>query len=249
MTPDVVVDVGNTCVKWGRCAAGAVADVASLPPDDPAAWDQQLAAWGLGRSLAWAVASVHPARRDRLATWICGRDDRIAVVGDPALLPLRVLLPRPDQVGIDRLADAVAANERRPAGKPAVVVDAGSAVTVDWVDADGAFHGGAILPGLGLMAQTLHEHTALLPRVTPPRQPPPLPGTSTTPAIEAGIYYAVAGGIAALVRAYRVWSDADPVVFLTGGDAPALLPALGPGVVYWPEMTLEGIRRSAEALP
>ena len=249
MRPDVVVDVGNTAVKWGRVADGAVSEVAGLPPDDFEAWARQRAAWNLGSGLAWAVAGVHPVRRDRLAAWLGDRGDSVTVLCDPSCLPLRVPLPRPDQVGIDRLLDAVAANGRRPAGRPAVAVDAGTAVTVDWVDAEGDFRGGAILPGLGLMARSLHDYTALLPRVTPPGRPPPVPGDATTSAIEAGIYHAAAGGVLSLIRAYRVWADADPVVFLTGGDAPALLPALGAGVEHWPAMTLEGIRRSAEALP
>src|SRR6185312_8188631 len=106
-------------------------------------------------------------------------------------LPLRVLVQQLDHVGIDRLLDAVAANSRRPAGVPAIIIDAGSAVTVDLVDEAGAFTGGAILPGLRLMAKALHDYTALLPLVDPPTQAPPLPGTATIPAIESGIFWAV----------------------------------------------------------
>jgi type III pantothenate kinase len=246
MRPEVVVDVGNTRVKWGRCSAGAVGEACSLPPDDPAAWREQAARWRLSASALWAVTGVHPARRDRLADWVREQGGRAVVIDDPGQLPLRVLLPRPDHVGVDRLLDAVAANGRRPAGRPAVVVDAGSAITVDLLDGEGAFRGGAILPGLRLMAEALHQHTALLPLVDVPRQPPAAPGTATPAAVEAGIYWAAAGGAAALVQAYRTLAAAEPVVYLTGGDGPALAPALG--VETWPEMTLEGIRLAAEAL-
>jgi type III pantothenate kinase len=246
MTPDVVADVGNTRVKWGRCSAAAVAEACSLPPDDPAAWREQAARWGLPGRARWAVAGVHPARRDRLAGWLREAGAHVEVIDDPGRLPLRVLLPRPDHVGVDRLLDAVAANSRRPAGRPAVVVDAGSAITVDWLDEEGAFRGGAILPGLRLMAEALHQYTALLPLVDVPRRPPTVPGTSTPAAVEAGIYWAAAGGAAALARAYRTFAGPEPVVFLTGGDGPALAPALG--VEPWPEMTLEGLRLAAEAL-
>ena len=84
-------------------------------------------------------------------------------------LPLRVELEKPDHVGIDRLLDAVAVNSRRAPGVPAVIIDAGSAVTVDLVDGAGAFRGGAILPGLRLMAKSLHDYTALLPLIELPR--------------------------------------------------------------------------------
>jgi type III pantothenate kinase len=162
-------------------------------------------------------------------------------------LPLQVRLEKPDYVGIDRLLDAVAANSRRPAGTSAVIVDAGSAVTVDALDENGAFVGGAILPGLRLMAATLHEHTALLPQIDVPRHPPSSPGKSTIAAMEAGIFWAVAGGIRALIEQYAAAASAPPRVFLTGGDGPVLQTVL-PEAQLWPTMTLEGIRLSAEAL-
>ena len=71
-------------------------------------------------------------------------------------LPLVVKLPRPDMVGVDRLLDALAANRLRTPGRPAVVVDVGSAITVDLVDADGAFLGGAILPEHGWRSKCMH---------------------------------------------------------------------------------------------
>ncbi len=248
MRPTVVADVGNSRIKWGLCGPQAVCDICSLPPDDPAAWEQQRQQWGLELHCQWVVTGVHPPRRERLAEWLRQCGQQVFVFDDPKNLPLRVLVARPDHVGMDRLFDAVAANSRRTAGVPAVVIDAGSAVTVDLLDAGGAFVGGAILPGLRLMAKALHDHTALLPIIEPPAQAPPLPGTATIPAIEAGIFWAVAGGIAALLRKYRDLCRSAPEVFLTGGDAPRLQ-AVIPEAQLWPEMTLEGIRLSAEALP
>ena len=240
--PDLVVDVGNSRIKWGRCAGGRIADTAALPADAPEAWGAQLAVWGLGGPLSWAVTGVHPARRDALADWARRRGDAVEVVGE-ARLPLRVRLEHPQRVGIDRLLDAVAANSRRRPGVHAVVVDAGSAVTVDWLDRDGAFAGGAILPGLRLMALGLHEYTALLPLIEV-SSVPPVPGTSTPAAMAAGIFWAVAGGVRALVEQLASQAGTRPDVFLTGGDGPLLHPALGPDVQLWPAMTLEGIRLS-----
>jgi type III pantothenate kinase len=248
MTPDVVADVGNTRIKWGRCSPAAVLDTASLPPDDAAAWQAQREQWGLPRPLVWTVTGVHPPRRGALADWLRQRGDRVIVLDDPAQLPLRVTLERPDHVGIDRLVDAVAANTRRAPDTPAVIIDAGSAVTVDWLDPSGAFAGGAILPGLRLMAQALHDHTALLPLIEVPRQAPAPVGTSTPAAMESGIFWAVAGGVRALVLEMAGRSPRPPEVYLTGGDAPALHAVLGPGVQLWSNMTLEGIRRTAETL-
>jgi type III pantothenate kinase len=253
--PGVVVDVGNSRIKWGLCAEGRVQATCSLPADDAKAWERQRTLWTAARGShrtternSWVVASVQPQRCQKLVEWLRQGGQRVYVLDDANHLPLRVLVERPDYVGVDRLLDAVAVNSRRSAGVPAVVIDAGTAVTVDLVDGSGAFVGGAILPGMRLMAKALHDYTALLTLIPPPGKRPSVPGTATPSAMEAGIFYAVAGGIEALVRQYNLHCGSTTEVFLTGGDAP-LLHAVLPEARLWPEMTLEGIRLSAEALP
>jgi type III pantothenate kinase len=247
MRPNVVVDVGNSRIKWGLCGPQAVRETCSLPLDEPAAWMQQLELWPDAHD-SWVVTGVHPGQRDQFIAWLRQRGQHVRLLDDPKDLPLRVLVARPDHVGVDRLLDAVAANSRRTAGVPAVVIDAGSAVTVDLIDGRGAFAGGAILPGMRLMAQALHDYTALLPLLPPPDKQPVVPGTDTPAAMELGIFWAAAGGIAALLREYRSLYRSTIEVFLTGGDGWRLHSAL-PEAQFWPEMTLEGIRLSAEALP
>jgi type III pantothenate kinase len=195
------------------------------------------------------VAGVHPQQCEHVREWLQPRGEPVRFLTNYRQLPLQVPLDQPQRVGIDRLLNAVAANTRRSAGIPALIVDAGSAVTVDWLDEQGAFRGGAILPGLHLMLRALHDYTALLPLLTVPRAAPRAPGTSTTEAMEAGVYWAVAGGIQALVEQMTMVAGMAPDLFFTGGDAALLRPVLGDPVHLWPEMTLEGIRLSAEALP
>lgn len=238
--PLVVADIGNTRVKWGLCDGKSIDRHVSLPADDPATWDSQVDAWAIPTA-TWAVASVQPQTRERLVAWLRERERPTQIIDLPSQVPLQVALDHPERVGIDRLLDAVAANQRRPANARALIVDAGSAVTVDVVDERGVFRGGAILPGLRLMAEALHDHTALLPIVPITNRRPP-PGTSTIAAIETGVFHAVVGGID------RLLSDlhADgAVVYFTGGDAPILAPHLRTPVDVWPEMTLEGIRIAA----
>jgi type III pantothenate kinase len=244
---DAVADVGNSRIKWGRCEPSRLADIVSLPPDDVPAWGRQLEVWGPDGPHAWVVTGVHPPRRLQLVEWLRGRGETVRVLERAAELPLQVRLEHPDRVGIDRLLNAVAANTRRRQGTPAAVIDAGSAVTVDYVDEAGAFRGGAIFPGLRLMARALNDHTALLPLVEV-REPAPLPGVSTPAAVQAGVFWAVVGGIEAVLRQLRA-SGGETDVFLTGGDAGVLRPRLQGEVAVWPEMTLEGIRLSADARP
>jgi type III pantothenate kinase len=250
MQPAIVVDIGNSRIKWGRCSAAppSVTEIVSLSPDDPAEWERQHARWTPVGTSTWAVSGVHPERRDRFIQWLQQHGHTVLLIDDPQQLPLQVALEKPRGVGIDRLLNAVAANSRRRPHVPAVIVGAGSAITVDWVDAAGTFAGGAILPGLRLMAHALHDYTALLPIVEVQQEFPPVPGVTTVTAMQAGIFWAAVGGIRALISELAGQASRTPDVWLTGGDGPLLHPALDPPAQLWPEMTLEGTRLAAEAL-
>src|SRR5262249_8845567 len=152
--------------------------------------------WDLKDQLRWAVAGVHPDRVEHFTNWVKRRGDQVILIHDRKLLPIRIEVSEPDRVGIDRLLNAVAATARLMPAESIVIIDAGSAVTVDWVDKDGVFKGGAIFPGLQMMAKALHEYTAALPLIEVSRSTPRhiLPGNSTESAIRGGVYWAVAGG-------------------------------------------------------
>jgi type III pantothenate kinase len=261
-----VADVGNSRIKWGRCGPERVEEVASLPAEDASAWERKIQEWPFV-GLPWAVSGVHPERVGRLTAWLQQRGQIVIALTSWLQLPLRISVDFPSQVGMDRLLNAVAAKHRVQREVPIVIIDAGSAVTVDWVDDTGAFRGGAIFPGFGLMAKALHTYTAQLPEIdVPPPANPPLPGANTRAAIEAGVFWAAAGGVRALIRQFiglpspgrRVLRrqfvglpsiGPPPEVFLTGGDANVLAAVLETGICLWPEMTLEGIRLTAESLP
>jgi type III pantothenate kinase len=242
MTARLVADVGNTRIKWGLCRPAEIV-MAAVPPDDPAAWASQLREWVLHAPTEWAVAGVHPERRDRLVGWLRDQAAAARVVDDYRRLPLRVDVEAPERVGIDRLLNAVGATARTPAGTPAIVIDAGSAVTVDVVDEAGVFRGGSIFPGLRLMAQALHQHTALLPLVDAPA-PPTLPGRDTVAAIRAGVFHAVCGGVDRLVELLAAQHPGSRV-FLAGGSTEIAAGLRCRPVVVGSLLTLEGLRRTA----
>src|SRR5262245_41568623 len=246
----LVADVGNTRIKWGLCGDAGIERAAALP-DDPDAWRGQLVNWHLDGPQSWTIAGVHPARRDRLAGWLRELGHAVNVLDNPGKIPLRLKIDHPETVGVDRLFDTLAAKALVSPGQPAVVVDAGSAVTLNRLDAEGAFAGGAIFPGLRLMAEALHDHTAQLPLVKVTEHPTVVPARSTVPAIAAGVYWAVVGGVSALVRtlSLSVPSSEPLAVFITGGDAAVIAPDLLDRHLYryevHPLLTLEGIRLAA----
>ncbi len=249
MTVHLVADVGNSRIKWGVCARvedePAIVGRTALG-DDAAEWHEQLARckekFPLLKEdgvLTWAVAGVHPERCGRLRDWIAARGDRVVRIDRYDQLPLTVGVDEPERVGLDRLLNAVAANRELPSRRPAVLVDVGSAVTVDYLDEQHVFRGGAIFPGVRLMTKALHDYTALLPQVEVGPPAPALPGRSTVPAIQAGVFWTVLGGIEMIARRLRLAGARLPHIYLTGGDAEWIVEALAekgrcPG---WPTTT------------
>lgn len=250
-----VADVGNSRMKWGRCGSQKVDHILALPLDDASAWEVTWQTWGAQPGDSWMLAGTNPEPLNRLADWLSQRRQAVRFWPGPSALPIRVNVEAPERVGVDRLLNAVAAWQSNPGAVPAVLVDAGSAVTVDLLEDGGVFQGGAIFPGLRLMTLALHEYTARLPLVAVSESQPPLPGKNTEAAIRAGIHDAVVGGILHGVRRYQMRHSLRSV-WLTGGDAELLRPALEPILVerglrlhFWPEMTLEGLRLLAERMP
>jgi len=153
-------------------------------------------------------------------------------------------------VGIDRLLDAVAANYLRSPDNPAVVVDVGSAITVNLISRGGAFLGGAIMPGIGMSARALHAFTDLLPLidVTELADPPPPLGTATVPAMKSGLFWGAIGAVGELIRRLGAEVQGQLEVFLTGGASPVVAELLGDKARCVPNLTLSGIALAAKAL-
>jgi type III pantothenate kinase len=254
MTPDVVVDIGNSRMKWGLCRSGRVREKVSLPLSQSAAWSDQLTGWNITGQDRWAVAGVNPPRLRRFLSWLGTRAGAVATIDHWHFNGLTVAVDKPTQVGIDRLLTALAARRIAPADRPVIVINVGTAMTVDLIDVAATFAGGAILPGPTLMARSLHDYTAKLPRVSiDPVKPLATWGRNTRDAIELGIGAAITGAADFLVWEWANRFNPTPSVHVTGGDSGyfsgfEFTADVGPAVIN-DNLTLEGIRLAAEALP
>jgi type III pantothenate kinase len=253
--PDAVVDIGNSRVKICRVTNGKLElPVRGLPAEDLASWERLATDWGPAGGWTWAVASTNADRLRQFVAWAESRGEKVIAVDNAEKVPIRVSVELPERVGIDRLLNVLAAKSVGRAGEPAIVVDAGSAVTVDLLDEQGSFAGGVIFPGLRLMALALREYTAALPLVDATNaMPPGPPGTNTEAAIKLGLVYAVAGGVDAVVREMASRCTTAPRLYLTGGDMTPQLAGLMQCRHQFrsevrPALTLEGILRAAELL-
>jgi type III pantothenate kinase len=148
--------------------------------------------------------------------------------------------PKPDSIGPDRLANAVAAKFHF--GAPVVVVDFGTAVTFDVVDRKGNYIGGIIAPGLAAMTDYLHEKTALLPKIKI-REVRSAVGKSTEHAMLVGAVQGYRGLIRGLLVELRRELGAKKLpVVATGGYAKLIAAKLPEISAVAPDLTLEGLR-------
>ena len=159
-------------------------------------------------------------------------------------IPIGTCVDDDASVGEDRLLAAAAAWDALK--QAVVVVDAGTAITLNFIDGEGTFHGGAIAPGATLQLKALHEHTALLPRVAfaQPEAGEPF-GRNTAEAMLIGVYEGIRGMVRQLVERYAEHYGAFPMVVATGGDAETLF--RGDELVdrIVPELVLRGIAVAA----
>ena len=138
------------------------------------------------------------------------------VVGPGIKTGMPILYENPREVGADRIVNAVAAFERFHEG--CIVVDFGTATTVDVVTTKGEYLGGAIAPGIAISADALYRHAAKLPRVELAR-PPRVVGRNTVASMQAGLLFGYAGLVDSLVERMRAELDFPARCIATGGLA------------------------------
>jgi type III pantothenate kinase len=166
------------------------------------------------------IASVVPEALFHLIS-LCHRyfDCEPLVVGEAGVdLGIEILMDRPEQVGADRLVNAIAAHDRYR--KALIVVDFGTATTFDIVDENGNYAGGVIAPGINLSLEALYQAASKLPRVDI-RPTEKVIGKATIPGMQSGIFWGYVGLIEGLIQRIRAeWGVADMPVVATGGLAP-----------------------------
>ncbi len=244
MASFLAIQVGNTRVQLGLFREGELSESCRLENGDSAAI--VTAATNLWAEIkddpqaAIAIASVN----DRIAVPLQSLiEDQLGVdlyrIGDDMPVPIGEALDPETLVGVDRLLNAAAAWDKMK--QACIVVDAGTAMTVDFVDGEGTFHGGAIAPGVAMQLKALHEHTDALPLVTFRVPTADAWGKNTTEAILRGVYEGARGLVWRLVERYSEAYGAFPIVIATGGDAEALFghDELVNRIV--PDLTLQGM--------
>lgn len=223
---NLTIDIGNTAVKWAAFEGTAMVDSGHGMPADELA------------TRADAVMACASGDATEALKHLSTLHSKLYTLSTDTPLPLRLDYKTPQTLGADRKAAACGAWSLHP-GEASVVVDAGTCITVDFVSADATYHGGAIMPGLGMQLQALHRETARLPLVSLDGvDRAPVLGRSTEESILAGTLGATMLALAGYVALYR---ERCPQlnVLLTGGDAPRL--AGNGGWEVQPHLTMIGM--------
>ncbi len=161
----------------------------------------------------------------------------------PAQVPIKIDLKTPEEIGADRLVNALAVIEFYKA--PAIVIDFGTATTFDVIDAKGRYAGGAIAPGINLSIEALHRAAAKLPKVNIKR-PKSVIGKSTVEAIQSGIFFGYLGLIEGIIANISKELGSKPLVLATGGLATLFQPHTKVIHKVDDELTLKGLLRIAQ---
>jgi type III pantothenate kinase len=163
------------------------------------------------------VSSVVPEANFQLLRFCQGYINKDPLFVSKDNVPIKIDLDRPEDVGADRLVNAVAVLEHYQV--PAIVIDFGTATTFDVVTAEGHYAGGVIAPGIQLSIEALNRAAAKLPKVRV-RRPDRVIGKATVEAIQSGMYYGYQSLIEGLVRRISDELGVKPFVIATGGLAP-----------------------------
>ena len=229
----LLLDAGNTRLKWAVVEDGKWRESGSAPYADLSALSRVLAP-----DLECHIASVARAQHENqlgallephsiTPTWLSAE----AQFGD-----VFNAYSNPQQLGVDRWMGLIAARQR--SHKATLVVSVGTAVTVDALSSQGKFLGGLIIPGIAMMQQALQQGTARVTGTSGDWHKFPL---STADAVQSGILAALCGAIRLQHAHLADAAGMQPHCILAGGDAEQLLPCLGLPVEQVPALVLEGM--------
>lgn len=240
----LVASVGNTRTRLGVVRSGELSDAAAFDNADLAgliAHARAITADHAG--LMGLVASVNEPVAKRVIAALEEEAGEVYRVGRDVMIPMDMSMDEPATVGHDRLLACLAAF--RLMKQACVVVDAGTAITVNFVDGTGTFQGGVIAPGLKMMLASMHAHAAQLPALSGNFEAIDATkgpfGKSTAHAMQLGVVHAARGLVRHTVESFAEAYEAYPTVIATGGDAEMLFEGDGLIERIVPDLVLLGM--------
>lgn len=248
----LLFDAGNTRLKWGVLDGGVIARTGSITQETlresgfnalttrlPRRIDRVLACNVAGATFATRLSGVIGIHCNTDVHFVRSEESGHGLVSG---------YTNPRQLGVDRWVAMIGARAQLKGAL--LVVDAGTAVTIDAVDRDGRHLGGRIVPGIHLMCDALNTETSDIARAAAVRRRPGVVAGpfahDTKAAVLGGATSAICGAIERAAREMRGLAP-RPVIVLTGGDASRILPLLDGKPVHRPNLVLEGLAHILES--
>ena len=250
----LAIDCGNTNIVFAiydgddKRASWRISSDSRRSTDEYVVWLTQLMALkniNVDDITGVMIASVVPDIQPKLVALAHRGFDLVPLcVDDPDVdLGIDINIDRPEQAGADRLVNAVAAAAWH--NLPAIVIDFGTATTLDLIGPNGAYEGGIIAPGVNLSIEALHMAAARLPRIAvkPWQKDMPILGTDTISAMQSGVFWGYVGMVEGLLTRLRHSYGADLPAIVTGGLAPLFADHINGPLVVDADLTLKGLVR------
>jgi type III pantothenate kinase len=223
----LVLSLGHSRLAIGAFAGGELVQVRRVAVEDETQWAAEIAqAWRLVADRPHAGIAAAAVNRSKIqsleeAVRQGAPKQKIEWIGTGGEidLPMAVKTESPGQTGVDRVLATAAAYEQM--GKACMVVDAGTAVTVNLCNGAGEFLGGAIAPGARMMLEAMRQGTSSLPEITFD-VPGEGVGNNTRQAMLQGVYHSIRGMVKELAEQYAMMLGNWPEIIATGGDAEKL---------------------------
>lgn len=232
---NLCIDIGNTRAKIALMEHGQVTSLTIQPSIDLAFFED------IFKKNPVQGAMISSVRQDNetLAAFLKKRTFFLQL-NHTTRLPIQKKYATPKTLGNDRIAGVVGANALF-AHYPCLVIDAGTCITYDFIDAQAVYHGGSIAPGMYMKFNALHTFTAKLPLVQAEKQVA-LTGNSTQTSILSGVIWGTIAEIEGIIARYRV-ANTDLKVLITGGDAQFFESMLKSEIFVFPNLVLQGLNK------
>lgn len=232
----LTLDFGNTFVKSAVFKDGVLKDRISFRAIDFVALEVFIQKHlPIERILICSVTSS-PSRK---WTQMLEKHARIEFLSPSTPLPFKIAYSPPSSLGMDRIASVAGARKIFPSS-PLLIIDAGTCVKYNRVDAEGNFTGGAISPGLESRFLSLHKNTHLLPEINIPKSLVKVVGNNTTESIQSGVLNGLLFEVEGFIHHFLETEKAGKVV-VTGGASPLLAAGLKNSIFASPNLVLVGL--------
>ena len=233
---NLIIDIGNSSCKSALYEKGELKEFHKGSNSEIEILDKWNRSFKIEKTIVSSVITIPKRMEEQLSSLPC----TTTYFSNRTPLPINVLYRTPHTLGADRLAAIMGAQGEAPC-KDLLVIDAGSAITYDFLDAQGNYHGGNIAPGVSMRLAALHEQTGKLPLVAAEGDTPAL-GYDTTTAIRSGVIngikYEIEGYITEISKKYP-----SLLIFLTGGDEKFLINSVKSRIFADEFLVLKGLNR------